>query len=177
MAEIHIRRALVEDAPDIHNLIDASIRGLGGRYYDSQQVESSLKHLFGVDSTMIADGTYVVATVKGKVVGSGGWSNRRTPFGGDQATSVRNAALRDPAKDPAIIRAMYVHPAWARMKIGQMIITTCEYAARNAGFTEMELVATLSGVDFYRKQGYSWQEKVDIELPDGTVIPCYRMTK
>jgi GNAT superfamily N-acetyltransferase len=174
---IQIRRALAEDAPDIRSLIDASIRGIGGRYYDAQEIESSLTHLFGVDSTMIADGTYFVATVGPLVVGAGGWSNRMTPFGGDQATDVRNTGLRDPQKDSAVIRAMYVHPEWARMKIGQMIITTCEYAARKAGFTSHELVATLSGIEFYTKQGYTRQEKVDILLSDGIIIEACRMTK
>lgn len=175
--DVLFRRALEEDAPDIQRLIEASIRVLGGRYYNSKEVESSLIHLFGVDSTMIRDGTYFVAVAHQMVVGSGGWSNRLTPFGGDQARDVRNAALRDPQKDPAIIRAMYVHPEWARRNIGQRIIRTCEQAAQAAGFTKMELVATLSGVDFYLKQGYAQQERVDIPLPDGTIIGAYRMTK
>lgn len=177
MDDVLFRRALEEDAPDIQRLIEASIRVLGGKYYNPKEVESSLIHLFGVDSTMIRDGTYFVAVVDQKVVGSGGWSYRLTPFGGDQATDVRNAAFRDPLKDPAIIRAMYVHPEWARRNIGQRIIRACEQAARVAGFAKMELVATLSGVDFYLKQGYAQQERVDIPLPDGAVIGAYRMTK
>jgi len=174
---VEFRRALAEDAPELRLLVEASIRGIGSRYYSPRQVESSLVHLFGVDSTMIADSTYSVATTSNQIIGAGGWSFRKTPFGGDQATDIRNAEIRVPGVDPAIIRAMYVHPDWARMKIGQMILTMCEFAARRAGFERLELVATLSGLQFYEKQGYKRQEKVDIPLPDGVVIEAYKMAK
>jgi len=193
--EIQVRRALLEDAPHIAKLIDASIRKLAAGYYDPAQIESSLKHLFGVDSTMIMDQTYFVAEVRKAVpapkkppqglpqntppliVAAGGWSFRRTPFGGDQEQTVRDADTRDPRIDPAVIRAMYVHPDWARKKLGHLIITACEHAARAAGFSSYELVATLSGVSFYEKQGYSKKETIEHRLPDGTLLDFIRMAK
>jgi len=188
--EIQVRRALLEDAPHIATLIDASIRKLAAGYYDPAQIESSLKHLFGVDSTMITDQTYFVAEVRkaeptprlpqntpSLIVAAGGWSFRRTPFGGDQEKTVRDADTRDPSNDPAVIRAMYVHPDWARKKLGHLIITACEHAARAAGFSSYELVATLSGVSFYEKQGYSKIESIEHRLPDGTLLDFIRMAK
>lgn len=182
--EIHVRRALEEDAPHLTELIDLSIRKLASGYYDPEQIESSLKHLFGVDSTMIADRTYFVAELKSdthstpnRIIAAGGWSRRRTPFGGDQEQAVRNAELRDPSTDPAVIRAMYVHPEWARQKLGHLIITTCEHAARAADFKWFELVATLSGVSFYEKQGYVASESIAHFLPDGTRLDFVRMVK
>jgi GNAT superfamily N-acetyltransferase len=174
---VHIRRALPEDAPDLRLLIDASIRKLGGKFYTPEQVESSLAHVFGVDSTMIADGTYFVVVAGSDIIGAGGWSFRLTPFGGDQEHTVRDASVRVPGKDPAVIRAMYVHPDWARRKIGHLIITTCEHAARAAGFQAYELVATLSGVTFYKNQGYHQVEEIAHRLPDGVLIDFVRMAK
>jgi len=172
-----IRRALPEDAPGIRSLIDASIRKLGGKFYTPEQVESSLSHVFGVDSTMISDGTYFVVEVEKEIIGAGGWSFRLTPFGGDQEHAVRDASVRAPGKDPAVIRAMYVHPDWARRKIGHLIITTCEHAARAAGFQSYELVATLSGLTFYKNQGYHQVEEIAHRLPDGVLIDFVRMAK
>ena len=100
-----LRPALRSDVPAIAALVEASVRVLGGRHYTPRQVESSLRHLFGVDTQMVDDGTYLVAEDAGRVVGAGGWSRRRTPFGGDQAGAVRDAGLRDPAHEPAVLRA------------------------------------------------------------------------
>ena len=183
LKEFHVRRALIGDAPHISKLIDVSIRKLAAKYYDSDQIESSLKYLFGVDSTMIADRTYFIVEVGAAskterlIVAAGGWSHRKTPFGGDQETAVRDAGIRDPNVDPAVIRAMYVHPDWARRKLGHLIITTCEHAARKAGYSSFELFATLSGVEFYLNQGYVHRQNLDAQLPDGTKLPICRMTK
>lgn len=172
-----LRPATPADAPGIADLIDASIRGIGSHRYDGEQVESSLRYLFGVDTRMIDDGTYFVVEADGQVVGAGGWSRRRTPFGGDQATAVRDAGLRDPAVDPAIMRAFYVHPDWARRGIGRMLLEASEQAAQAEGFSRFELVATLTGMPLYVAAGYREQEPIAIPLPDGVVIDAVRMTK
>ena len=175
--ELIVRRALLEDAPDIRLLINASIRQLASPYYNPAQIESSLQYLFGVDSTMIADGTYFIVKAGSAVIGAGGWSYRITPFGGDQEKTVRNAKSRVPGIDAAVIRAMYVHPDWKRRGLGNLIITTCEHAARTQGFTTFELVATLSGVAFYINQGYQEADRIKHRLPDETLLDFVHMTK
>jgi GNAT superfamily N-acetyltransferase len=173
-----LRIATGNDKPGLTALIEASIRVLGGQFYDSDQVESSLVHLFGVDSTMIGDGSYfLVEAASGEMAGAGGWSFRKTPFGGDAATGIRDRARRKPGRDAAIIRAFYVHPEHARKGVGGMLIRAGEEAATAMGFDRFELVATLSGIAFYRAMGYSPMEPVPVELPDGTVIDCLRMQK
>lgn len=174
---VDLRPALPADTPAIATLIEASVRGLGGRHYSERQVESSLRHLFGVDSQMIADGTYVVVEDRGRVVGAGGWSRRRTPFGGDQAGAVRDAGFRDPRREPAVLRAFYVHPDRARRGIGRRLVSAAEAAVWDAGFRRAELVSTLSGLALYRALGYADAEPVDITLPDGVVIEAVRMEK
>jgi len=173
-----LRRAELADAPAIAALIDASIRGLGAERYDPRQVESSLTHLFGVDTSMIEDGTYyVVEEPGGRVVGAGGWSRRRTPFGGDQASHFRDAGLREPGRDAAVIRAFYVHPDRARQGIGRMLMEMCEAAARTEGYRRFELVATLTGIPLYAAFGYREVGPERIRLPDGVVIEAVRMER
>lgn len=172
-----IRRALPSDVEALADLIEASVRGLGPPHYDPDQIESSLRHLFGVDTTMIDDGTYFVAEEGGEIVGCGGWSPRKTPFGGDRAEAYREPELRDPATDPAVLRAFFVHPDRTRCGVGTRLMERSEDAARRAGFRSFELVSTLPGLPLYRALGYRIAEPVPISLPDGAVIEAYRMVK
>jgi GNAT superfamily N-acetyltransferase len=179
--KIHIRKATVADVPRLREVIEASVRGLQAQDYSPAQIEGALKSVYGVDSQLIADGTYFVAETaesEGKplVVACGGWSKRRTLYGGDQFAA-REDLLLDPAWDGAKIRAFFVHPEWARRGIGGMILEACEDAARQAGFRRLEMGATLSGVAFYRAKGYSEVESQQAPLGNGEVLQIVRMAK
>ena len=174
---VSLRQATHADVPSLQRLIEASVRTLGVRHYTPAQIEASLEHLFGVDRQLIEDGTYVVATVGPTIVGAGGWSRRKTPFGGDQATDVRDAGWRDPAVDPAVIRAFFVHPDWTRCGIGRALLRHCEADAAAEGFTCFELTATLSGHAFYRDAGYRDTDTISIPLIDGLVLEAVAMLK
>src|SRR5260370_29747038 len=87
------------------------------------------------------------------IVGCGGWSKRKTLYGADHCAG-REDSLLDPNCDAAKIRAFFVHPDWARRGIGTMILEACESAAGSAGFTQLEMGATLTGVPFYLPRGY-----------------------
>jgi GNAT superfamily N-acetyltransferase len=132
--------------------------------------------VFGVDSEMIADGTYFVAEVAGRAVGCGGWSRRRTLFGGDRFAGRQGEEL-DPESEPARIRAFFVHPEWARRGIGSRILARCETEALAHGFRSTELMATLPGEKLYAALGYEVVERVAYEMDDGVVIPLVRMQK
>jgi GNAT superfamily N-acetyltransferase len=180
---ISIRKAVPEDIPVLHQLIDASVRRLQTADYTPRQIEAALKTVYGVDTQLIADGTYFVAEAMPSedgseplLVGCGGWSQRKTLFGGDQ-WSARQNDLLDPARDAAKIRAFFVHPDWARCGIGSMILRACEDEASSAGFKRLEMGATLSGVPFYRAKGYAALENVDVPLSDGESLPIVRMAK
>ncbi|MGC1371433.1 MAG: GNAT family N-acetyltransferase, partial [Candidatus Sulfotelmatobacter sp.] len=131
---------------------------------------------------LIVDGTYFVAEIAGPgeneftIVGCGGWSKRNTLYGGDQFAA-REDSLLDPAFDAAKIRAFFVHPEWSRRGIGSMILEACENAARDAGFTRLEMGATLSGVPFYRAKGYEELENQRVPLSNGEWLPIVRMAK
>jgi len=173
---VRIRLAGVEDIPVLRELIEASVRGLQAGDYTAGQIEGALKSVYGVDSQLIADGTYFVAEEGSEVVGCGGWSKRKTLFGGDHYSG-RVDDLLEPKRDAAKIRAFFVHPDRARRGIGGMILEACEEAAKAAGFTRLEMGATLSGVPFYKAKGYESLERIEVPLGDGETMAVVRMGK
>ena len=170
------RLATIDDVAAISKLIDASVRGLGAGYYDDVQIEASLRHLFGVDTQLIRDGTYYVIEREGEIVAAGGWSARRTLFGGDQYKSATDTPL-DPATEPARIRAFYVHPGYARQGLGSQLFRCCASAAHSAGFRRLELVSTLPGQPLYRALGFTALEPVEVTLPGEVAMNCHRMSR
>jgi len=185
----HIRFATIEDVPALQALIQGSVSVLGAQYYTSKQIAGALLHVFGVDTQLILDGSYFIAEVDGEIAGSGGWSKRKTLFGGDQAKADRAGVavtaspdpaldgLLNPETDAARIRAFYVNPDWSRKGVGSLILKSCEDAAREAGFKRVELAATLPGEPFYLARGYEKGEELSIEMPGGELLPIFRMTK
>jgi len=172
-----IRVAKEDDVPVLRGLIDVSVRGLQTADYTPEQIDAALRKVFGVDSQLIADGTYLIAeTASGIVVGCGGWSKRKTLYGGD-IWIAREDSLLDPTKDAAKIRAFFVHPNWARRGIGTLILQACEQAALAAGFTRFEMGATLTGVPLYRARGYTALENLAVPLGEGLALPIVRMEK
>lgn len=173
---MHVRPATPEDIPELRTLIDASVRGLQVADYTPAEIDRALATVYGVDTQLIADGTYWVAESDGQIVGCGGWSKRRTLFGGDQYAG-REDSLLDPTRDAAKIRAFFVHPAWARRGVGTHILDACESAAQRAGFTRFEMGATLTGVPFYEARGYTASDRFTAPLAGGESLAIVRMEK
>jgi len=177
-----LRKAVAADVSRLQEVIEASVRGLQAADYSPAQIDGALKSVYGVDSQLIADGTYFVAEITEPntgqihIVGCGGWSKRKTLYGSDQCSG-REDSLLDPSRDAAKIRAFFVHPDWARRGIGTMILEACENAATEAGFTRFEMGATVSGVPFYRARGYTNVENLSAPLNNGVVLPIVRMAK
>ena len=152
------------------------MRGLSTEYYTSNQIESAIKYIFGIDTQLIVDETYYIAEKEGVLVGCGGWSKRNTLYGGDQHKDIEDPLL-NPATDAARIRAFFVHPGYARQGIGRLIMNVCEDAAKSNGFTTFELGATLPGVPLYEVMGYQAIERIDAPLVDGEVLGIVKMRK
>lgn len=171
-----MRIAHLDDVPVLRELIAASVRGLQSAEYSASQIEGALGTIYGTDRTMIGDGTFFVVEHSSKIVGCGGWSRRHTAFGSDDSP-VKDDSPLDPQTDPAKIRGFFVHPTFARRGIGTRILLACEQAARQAGFTRLELVSTLTGVPLYRHHGYVETERVTLSLPDGQPYIAVRMHK
>src|SRR6266581_8929211 len=189
--KIRLRLAVPEDVPILRQLIEASARGLQTPDYTPAQIEGALQTVFGVDSQLIADGTYIVAEAERNaiaraeaapepseliIVGCGGWSKRKTLYGSDHWTG-REDALLDPLCDAAKIRAFFIHPDWARRGVGSMILQACEDAARSAGFTRYEMGATLTGAKLFGAKGYVAVKPISIPLVNGESLAVMHMEK
>lgn len=171
-----LRLATLDDKPQLEALIARSARLLSQGDYTAEQIEGALRGAFGVDTQLIDDGTYFVAESAGRLVGCGGWSRRRTLFGGD-ARQERDATPLDPSIDAAKIRAFFIDPDCARQGIGRAILTRCEAAARAQGFTRFELMGTLPGVRLYQAHGYIPGALVEYPVGPGLNIQFIPMTK
>jgi len=171
-----LRKATASDLQALDELIARSARELSAGDYSPQQIEGALRGAFGVDTQLVSDGTYFVVERDGRIVGCGGWSRRRTLFGGDSHAQ-RDAAELDPRVDAARIRAFFVDPAHARKGIGKTILEHCEAQARACGFTRFELMATLPGVRLYQAYGYVPGVPVQHPLQPGLAIEFVPMTK
>lgn len=172
----HIRPARLEEKPALLELIALSARGLSRDDYTDEEIESAITYIFGVDSDLVADGTYFVVEQGGEILACGGWSKRRTLFGGDQFAK-RDSGFLDPAIEPAKIRAFFVHPSHARKGIGTALLRHCEVEAKKHGFSSIEMMATLPGVKFYREFGYHGEEESIHVTPDGLHHRCLPMRK
>ena len=170
------RLAREEDIPALNALIPFSVRTLQAAYYSPAQMEAALGPVFGVDRQLIRDGTYFVVESGGEIVGCGGWSKRRSLYGGDRHRAEPDPEL-DPARDAARVRAFFVHPKWARRGIGRRIMAACERAIIAAGFRKVDIVATLAGEPLYASFGYEVIERHDIPLTGGLRLPAVRMSK
>jgi GNAT superfamily N-acetyltransferase len=171
-----LRQANAADIPALGRLIEASVRGLQAEDYTQAQIEAALRTAFTVDSQLIEDGTYFVVEQGGEMAGCGGWSRRTTLCGGDHH-AVREDALLDPLRDAAKIRAIFVHPRWARQGIGSFLLKAAEDAAIAAGFRRLEMGATLTGVPVYLRRGYRAVEEMAVPLEAGVTLPVVRMEK
>jgi len=171
-----LRLAHADDIPKLETLIERSVRELQSPYYSSAQMDGALGTVFGVDRQLVRDHTYFVVEQKGALVACGGWSKRASLFGSDTAR-MKEDALLDPHSQAARIRAFFVHPQAARRGLGRAILLACEEAIRAARFHQIELVATLAGVDFYRAFGYNTGERYEVPLANGLSLPVVPMTK
>jgi len=168
------RLATLDDLDSLRGIMERAIAELQKGFLTEAEIASS-RAIMGLDTQLIEDGTYFVVEDDGRPVGCGGWSRRATLYGSN-ATPGRNAALLDPSRDPARVRAMYTDPEFTRRGIGRLILALCESAAESEGFRTLELMATLSGAPLYRSYGFEPVEHLT-DARGGVPVPLIRMTK
>ncbi|HKM65811.1 MAG TPA: GNAT family N-acetyltransferase [Candidatus Acidoferrum sp.] len=176
-----IRLAMSSDIPALRELIDKSVRILQRGDYSAEQLDAALGTAYGVDTQLIADGTYYIVEAFGPagenvLAACGGWSMRKTLYGSDHGP-YRDNAMLEPTRDAAKIRAFFVHPEWTRRGIASLILKTCEDAAYARGFRRFEMGATLTGVPMYAARGYAMGERIEVPLPNGMSLTVVRMAK
>jgi GNAT superfamily N-acetyltransferase len=178
ISKFKLRLATSSDIPALHALIEASVRGLQANDYTPSQIEGALGTVLGIDTQLIVDRNYFVAESpdQNRLAGCGGWSKRKTLFGADRGPG-REPELLNPAIDAAKVRAIFVHPNFARRGLGSLILATVEDAARAAGFRHFEMGSTLTGVPLYTLKGYVEVERIAVPLANGEALPIVKMIK
>jgi GNAT superfamily N-acetyltransferase len=176
-----LRLATYDDIPALRELIALSVRVLQRADYSPEQLEAALGTVYGVDTQLLADRTYLVveaekATGETVLAACGGWSMRKTLYGSDHGPC-RDSELLDPARDAAKIRAFFVHPEWTRRGFATRILRACERAGYARGFRRFEMGATLTGVPMYAARGYRTVETIEAPLPNGLSLTVVRMSK
>lgn len=170
------RLANAHDLPALKALMGLAIDQLQRGFLSEAQIAAS-RSVMGLDTQLVADGTYFLVESDGALAGCGGWSRRATLYGGDHSADLRDASLLDPAVDAARVRAMYTHPEFTRRGVGRLILNLCEEAAAAAGFARAQLMATLSGEPLYLACGYREVERVLSAPVDGVAVPLVLMEK
>ena len=173
--DFNFRLAKLEDITAIKGLMEQSITGLLGNYVNEKELEASFESM-GLDDQLILDKTYFLIDFEGILVGCGGWSNRKTLFGGNHTPNRSNDFL-NPIDDAAKIRAMYTHPDWSRKGVGTLILEIAEKEASNSGFKRCELMATLSGIHLYKARGYKIDDEIIYKSKKGNSVKMFKMTK
>jgi GNAT superfamily N-acetyltransferase len=171
-----LRAARMDDVPRMEDLIARSGIELSAGFYTPEQAQAVTRYVFGVDTQLIEDGTYFLVERGGELLACGGWSKRATLFGADR-TKTGPDRLLAPALEAARIRAFFVAPPAARQGLGRMLMEHCQREAAAAGFTTLELAATMPGVPLYLASGFDLVEPIEIALPGGVSVPLARMRK
>jgi N-acetylglutamate synthase-like GNAT family acetyltransferase len=169
-----LRTATSDDIPAMQALIERSGVALSVGFYTDEQAAVVTREVFGVDSQLVADGTYFVVEDGANMVACGGWSKRSTAFGGDKTKTAPDRLL-DPATEAAKIRAFFVDPGMERRGLGSLLMEHCSAEARAAGFHTLELTATMPGVPLYLARGFEPVKTFD--LPLSVPVPVTLMRK
>ena len=165
------------DVPALLQLIAESVRGLSMGFYSREQIEVSLADVFGVDTQLLDDETYFVIDGDGVPLAAGGWSGRRTLFGGSHMKRSDGDPRLDPATEPARIRAFFVHPDYARQGLARQLYHRCARDAYAAGFRHFELMATLPGKPLYDALGFAPVEAVSLPMHGDVQLPLLYMRR
>lgn len=161
----------------LNDLITLSARELSRDTYSKQEIDGAIQYVFGVDSELVADKTYFVIEKNGEIAGCGGWSKRKTLFGGNQFSGREGAVYLDPSIEAAKIRAFFIHPKFARQGLGRLLLIHCEREARVNGFTQLEMMATLPGFKLYSTFAYEAVSNEVVMLPNNVPLRFVRMMK
>lgn len=164
---VTVRDATDADRGAISALHVAAIRELGPAAYDDRVVDawaggSEARSTSGDRDASASDdedrdpagypigetdAAFVVAEVDGRVAGFGDVTGV-DPNDYDVVAEERADATGE-------VRAVYVHPDFARRGVGSALLAELERRARDRGFETLVLTASLNAVPFYERRGYA----------------------
>jgi GNAT superfamily N-acetyltransferase len=168
---IVIRPAGPADAAALRDMQALSLRVLGAGYYAPAVIDAYIAEVGTLDDHLLRDGRYLVATRGSAIVGCGGWSTQPAAYSGLVSETGAGGG------DPATIRALYVHPSATRRGIAGRIMAATEADMAASGYRQAGMLATLSGLSFYRRLGYATGNAVSLGLGDGLAMQVVEMRK
>jgi N-acetylglutamate synthase-like GNAT family acetyltransferase len=150
-----IRLAQKRDLDEINALINVSAKELQSGFYKPSVIEEALELVTGIEA-LIEGKTFLVAVESEKIIGCGGYLHTQT-F--------------------SELRAFFVHPEFSRKGIASKIMSKCiEYSAE-IGLKQIKLVATLSGVPFYTRLGFTEVARDVVDLSSGSKFEVVEMNR
>ncbi len=151
-----IRRFEPNDADELSLMITTTLKISNAKDYTPEQIAVLAEELTPEKLSKRAEqGHFYVACSDEKIVGCGCIA----PFWASTTES--------------ILLTIFVLPEYQKKGIGSQIIKTLEKDEYALRANRIEIPASITGVDFYRKQGYDYKNGVK-ELDDGKM---YRLEK
>ena len=152
---MEIRRAQRADLSEIYALIKLSARELQSGFYEPCIIEEALELVTGIDGLIEAE-TFLVVVDAERIVGCGGYVN--SPMCSE-------------------LRALFVHPRFSRKGIASKVMAKCIELCVGTGSKQLKLVATLAGVPFYTKFGFSEISRETVTLSSGALFEVVAMNR
>ncbi len=149
------------DAAAVTALLEQSYATLMADAYDKDVLDDLLPKITRAQPVLLESGRFFVADAE-PLAGCGGWSFERP--GGDEIVD-----------GVAHVRHFGVHPAWTRQGVGSAIFKRCRDEARRAGIERFLCYASINGESFYSALGFRRLKPIEVDLPDGLVLPSILM--
>ena len=156
--EAIIRTAYIEDLDEISELVQASVQSLQKKDYDSNTIVQAMELITGFD-VLINNKQFFVAEYDGCIVGCGGFSTMQ----GD--------------KTCAELKSYFILPEHARKGISTQLLEHSVIKCIKAGVSFLKLSATLTGVPFYKKNGFTVAREFDQVLSNGDSFRMVEMER
>jgi GNAT superfamily N-acetyltransferase len=167
-----VRRARIADRERLRRMQERSLRVLGRGDYTDAAIEALLANEGTMDDFLLQERTYYMLEIDGCLAASGGWS-RRGPH------LVRFHPQGHMLEAPLVpwIRSVFVDPRYARRGLARRLMELAEREAALAGYRQLQLTATLTGVPLYRSLGYAETGYADVALPGALTFRLVAMRK
>lgn len=168
-ASVTVRAARASDTERMAAAHAAATVALGREAYDERQVRAWARGRY--EYPVGEDGARLVVAVRERAGDNGAY---------DEVLGVGD--LRYEAGDyldgvAGEVRAVYVHPAFARQGVGATLYTDLEQAANEHGVGSLGLWASLNAVPFYERQGFERVVEHDHEFADSVAATVVEMHK
>jgi GNAT superfamily N-acetyltransferase len=170
-SSFNLRRATRSDERETLAMQARAFRMLARGFYEANVIESFIRHIGTMDTSLLDEGHYFVGEADGQIVASGGWSLRKPRYESFAADGA------DECRAEPVVRGVFVHPDHAGCGLGRALVQEVEADLVAAGHRSVSLMATLSGIPFYSRIGYGTGEPITIDLPDGCVFRALGMRK